>query len=155
MKQAYVLALLACLFHLPANAEQCQVTVRTSDQLQFDQTDIHLPPKCTQVALILVHTGTLSADVMGHNWVLTRRDDSADVAQAGIQAGRDHDFVPLNDQRVIAHTHLIGGGQTTRIQFSTRGLKPGQPYTYFCSFPGHTSLMKGQLTYDSIHLGGA
>ena len=148
MKQACVLALLACLLHWPADAEQCQATVRTSDQLQFDQSDIHLPAKCTLVALTLVHTGALSADVMGHNWVLTRPDDSADVAQAGIEAGRDHDYVPLNDKRVIAHTRLIGGGQTTRIQFSTRVLKPGQPYTYFCSFPGHTSLMKGQLIYD-------
>ena len=148
MKQVCVLGLLACVLYVPARAQPCAITVQTGDQMTFDPADIHLAAKCTQLALTLVHKGSLSADVMGHNWVLTRPDDSADVAQAGMQAGRENDYVHQHDARVIAHTRLIGGGETTRIEFSTRGLKPGQPYAYFCSFPGHASLMRGILTVN-------
>jgi azurin len=50
------------------------------------------------------------------------------------------------DARVIAHTKVIGGGETDSVTFSTAALKAGEAYSYFCSFPGHSALMKGTLT---------
>ena len=131
-----------------ASAKSCAITVRGNDQMQFDQSTIHLDAQCTQVVLTLIHTGTLAADVMGHNWVLTRPEDLAIVAQAGECAGIAQDYVAKGDPHVIAHTRLIGGGQQTQITFSTHGLHPGQPYTYFCSFPGHWSVMQGTLFFN-------
>ena len=51
------------------------------------------------------------------------------------------------DARVIAHTKIIGGGQTTSVTFPTSKLKKGEAYTFFCSFPGHWSIMKGAFKF--------
>jgi azurin len=42
---------------------------------------------------------------------------------------------------------VIGGGETTTVTFPTSKLKKGGDYTFFCSFPGHWSIMKGKLTF--------
>ena len=49
------------------------------------------------------------------------------------------------DKRVIAHTKLLGGGESDAVTFPVASLKAGEAYTYFCSFPGHSALMKGTL----------
>ncbi|MNR67194.1 Azurin [compost metagenome] len=50
-----------------------------------------------------------------------------------------------DDARVIAHTKVIGGGQSDSVTFDVSKLAAGTDYTYFCSFPGHFALMKGTL----------
>ena len=40
---------------------------------------------------------------------------------------------------------LIGGGQKTKITFPGKKLTAGGDYSFFCSFPGHSTLMKGKL----------
>jgi azurin len=55
--------------------------------------------------------------------------------------------VKKGDARVLAHTKVIGGGQATSVTFKTSVLKKGEAYTFFCSFPGHSSIMKGVLKY--------
>ena len=52
------------------------------------------------------------------------------------------------DPRVIAETDLIGGGETASVTFDLSGLEPGGDYTYFCSFPGHYVLMKGNFIIE-------
>ena len=41
----------------------------------------------------------------------------------------------------------VGGGQTTSVTFPTSALKKGESYTFFCSFPGHSSIMKGPFKF--------
>jgi azurin len=48
---------------------------------------------------------------------------------------------------VIANTKVIGGGQTTSVKFATSALKAGESYTFFCSFPGHSAIMKGAFKF--------
>ena len=43
---------------------------------------------------------------------------------------------------VLAHTKMIGGGESTSVTFKTDGLA-GKDLTFFCSFPGHFAMMKG------------
>jgi azurin len=69
------------------------------------------------------------------------------VSTAGVSAGLDKDYLPAGDQRVIAHTKIIGGGESTSVKFKTSQLTKGGDYTFFCSFPGHSALMKGRLIY--------
>jgi azurin len=47
--------------------------------------------------------------------------------------------------RVIAHTKIIGGGETTKITFPGKALTAGGDYSFYCSFPGHSTMMKGKL----------
>jgi len=42
---------------------------------------------------------------------------------------------------------VIGGGETARVRFSTKGLQKGGDYTFFCSFPGHFAMMKGSFVF--------
>ena len=98
---------------------------------------------CEEITITLVHTGTMPANVMGHNWVLTTSTDFMPVAQAGGLAGADNDYVPVGDNRVLAASAVIGGGEETSVTFSTSLLKTGEDYTFFCSFPGHFAVMKG------------
>ena len=84
---------------------------------------------------------------MGHNWVLTKTADYTAVANAGMAAGLDKDYLPVDDKRIIAHTKVIGGGESTSVKFPVSKLTKGGDYTFFCSFPGHYGLMRGKLIY--------
>lgn len=148
MKLFAKLALLAlCLLAPTAWARTCAVTIVGNDQMKFDQGTIKLAADCTEVSLTLKHAGKLAAKVMGHNWVLTRTADFQAVANAGLRARIEDSYLPKDDPRVIAHTPVIGGGETTTITFPTRALEKGGAYTFFCSFPGHWAMMKGTLSF--------
>ena len=140
---------LACLSLLVAGSaafgadKVCQVEIGGGDNMQFDKKEISVAADCTEVEVTLKHTGKLPAQAMGHNWVLTRTADLAATAADGIGAGFANDHVKKGDTRVLAHTKIIGGGQTTSVKFPTSLLKKGEAYSFFCSFPGHSSIMKG------------
>jgi azurin len=125
----------------------CTVDIAGTDQMQFDKKEIVIAPDCTEVQINLKHTGKLPAQAMGHNWVLTKTADVGPVASDGLGAGLANDHVKKGDVRVIAYTKIIGGGQTTSVKFPTSKLKKGEAYTYFCSFPGHWSIMKGTFKF--------
>ncbi len=144
-----ILALTGALsaFSSFASAKTCSVEISGNDQMQFDKSSIAIAADCTEVELTLKHPGKLPVTAMGHNWVLTKTSDFQPVATAGASAGPANNYVPKDDARVIAHTKLVGGGESTSIKFSTSKLQKGGDYTFFCSFPGHWSLMKGKLTF--------
>lgn len=50
------------------------------------------------------------------------------------------------DARVLAHTKVIGGGETASVTFKPSLLKPGKAHVFFCSFPGHSTIMHGTVT---------
>jgi len=125
----------------------CKLEIAGTDQMQFDKKELVVAPDCTSVELTLKHTGKLPAQAMGHNWVLTKTADVAPVASDGLSAGLPKDYLKAGDARVIAHTKVIGGGQTTTVTFPTSKLTKGGAYTYFCSFPGHSTIMKGVLKF--------
>jgi azurin len=134
-------------FASSAWARTCAVAIEGNDQMKFDLPAIALAADCTEVALTLKHTGKLAANVMGHNWVLTTTADFQPVAMAGVRSTLADSYLPKGDARVLANTKVIGGGESTTVVFSTAKLSKGGDYTFFCSFPGHWSLMKGTLTF--------
>jgi azurin len=149
MKLAHITAaslLFACSGAFAAD-KVCKLEIAGTDQMQFDKKELVVAPDCTQVELTLKHTGKLPAQAMGHNWVLSKTADVAPVASEGLSAGLPNDYLKKGDTRVLAHTKVIGGGQTTSVTFPVSKLKKGESYTYFCSFPGHSSIMKGTLKY--------
>lgn len=127
-------------------ASKCEVQIAGNDQMQFDLKQISVSRKCPQFTVKLRHSGKLAANVMGHNWVLTRTADVNAVASEGQAAGLSRSYVKDNDKRVIAKTKVIGAGESTSVTFPTAALKDKESYTYFCSFPGHWAVMKGRLT---------
>lgn len=129
-----------------ASAAQCDVEIESNDAMQFNKSTIAVPTSCKQFTVKLKHVGKLPKAAMGHNWVLTKAADLQGVATDGIPAGVDKGYIKPGDARVIAMTKLIGGGETDSVTFDVAKLKAGDSYAYFCSFPGHSSVMKGTLT---------
>jgi azurin len=125
----------------------CKVEITGNDIMQFDKKEIAVAADCTDVELTIKHSGKTAANQMGHNWVLTKTADVASVSTDGIVAGLAKSYVKDGDPRVIAHTKVIGGGQSDTITFPTSKLKKGEAYTFFCSFPGHSSIMKGAFKF--------
>lgn len=144
----FVPVLFAGLVLAPAaHARVCAVSLDSTDQMRFSQKQIKVAGDCSQVKLTLRHTGKLAATAMGHNWVLTRTADYQPVAMAGMRMTLADSYLPRKDPRVLAHTAVIGGGQTASVTFSTAALRKGGDYTFFCSFPGHFAMMKGTLVF--------
>ncbi|MBN8480043.1 MAG: azurin [Xanthomonadales bacterium] len=123
----------------------CSVDIEGNDAMQFNLKTIDVAKSCKDFTVNLKHVGKMARNVMGHNWVLTTTADMQAVATDGQTAGLDKDYLKAGDARVIAHTKVIGGGETTSVTFPVSKLAAGTAYTYFCSFPGHWGLMKGTL----------
>ncbi|KZN33185.1 azurin [Pseudoalteromonas luteoviolacea] len=128
-------------FH--TNANECELSIESNDMMQFSKKTMSVPSKCEEVKLTLIHTGKLPATAMGHNWVLTEKKNVKAVASDGMRAGVKNSYVKPGDERVFAFTQVIGGGESTSITFSTKGLSKNGEYNFFCSFPGHFAIMKG------------
>ncbi|UOV02911.1 azurin [Pseudoxanthomonas mexicana] len=126
-------------------AGNCTVSLKGDDAMKFDLKEATVSASCATITLELTHTGKLPAAAMGHNVVVSKTADLAGVARDGMKAGAAGAYVQAGDVRVIAHTALIGGGQKTKITFPGKKLTAGGDYSFFCSFPGHSTLMKGKL----------
>jgi len=142
-----VLGLIGLFAGAPSFAQECTLTIEGNDQIQFDKKEMRVSSSCQEVTVTLRHVGQLAANVMGHNWVLTATEDYMPVAQAGQAAGPPN-YVPANDERVIAATAVIGGGEEVSVTFDLSNLEPGGDYTYFCTFPGHFVLMNGKFIIE-------
>ena len=113
--------------------------------IQFNTRTLHVDAACKRVEITLRHVGKQDAHVLGHDWVLARTSDVTALAGAGMGAGFEHGYLPAGDQRVIAATKVIGGGESTTITIDMAKLPPGGDYTFFCSYPGHSPMMRGRF----------
>ena len=138
--------LIVSTISLDSFSADCEQVIEGNDALQFNSKAMIVSASCETVTVTLKHTGQLPANIMGHNWVLTKSSDFMPVAQAGGAAGLENEYVPQNDSRVIAYSKIIGGGESTTVTFSASALSSNESYTFFCSFPGHYAIMQGSLT---------
>jgi azurin len=121
---------------------QTAITLTGTDAMQFDKKELKVKAGA-KIKLTLVHSGKLAKAAMGHNFVLLK--EGTDVAAFGSKAAqaRDTEYIPKSEAAsVIAHTKLVGGGESTTIEFVAP--KKGT-YDFICSFPGHYAIMKGKF----------
>ncbi|MCP8900936.1 azurin [Gilvimarinus xylanilyticus] len=147
VKQLFSIGFLA-LLGSAAQAQECEVTIDSTDQMRFDTNAMTIPSSCDEFTVNLTHSGNMAKNVMGHNWVLTKASDLQGVAMDGMSAGLDNNYIKPGDERVIAHTDVIGGGESTSVTFDPSALEVGGDYSFFCSFAGHYALMKGTVTVE-------
>ncbi len=122
-----------------------QLTIEGNDQMQFNKNELRAGAGET-IRLTLEHVGQLPKNVMGHNVVILKQGtDVTDFAQRANQAAAN-DYIPENTDDVIAHTEMIGGGESTTVEFEAP-TEPGT-YTFICSFPGHYVQMQGQFIVE-------
>ncbi len=126
-------------------AAECSVDVDSTDQMSFTVKEISIDKSCKNFTVNLSHAGSLPKNVMGHNWVLSKASDMAGIAADGMGAGIDKNYLKDGDTRIIAHTKIIGAGEKDSVTFDVSKLTAGESYEFFCSFPGHNSIMKGAV----------
>jgi len=125
----------------------CKLAITGNDLMQYDKKELAVAADCTSVELTLTHVGKLPKEAMGHNWVLVNEPDLSAVANSGMSAGAANNYVAPNDKKVLAHTKVVGGGESATVSFPTSMLKKGGAYLYLCTFPGHNSLMRGTFKF--------
>lgn len=128
-----------------ASANTCEVAISSADTWSYDTKAISVPAECKEFTVNFSHKGKLSKEGLGHNWVLAKTADVNAIAQDGGTQGLENNFLKPGDERVIANTPIIGGGESTSTTFKTSVLDANENYTFFCSFPGHTFMMRGTL----------
>ncbi|AUD79045.1 azurin [Kangiella profundi] len=137
-----LLTVVLALFAMPLFAKD--VVVNSDDAMKFDVSEIKVKAG-EEIKLTLNHTGKLAKDVMGHNFVvLAQGTDVQAFANAAIQA-KANDYIPEGNDSVLAHTKVIGGGESDTITFT---LKEKGTYEFICSFPGHSFMMKGVIIVE-------
>ncbi len=126
-----------------AEVASAALTIESNDQMQFNKNE--LKALAGTVTLTLKHVGKMEKAVMGHNLVILKPGtDLADFSLKAVDA-KDSEYIPSSEKdKVIAHTKLIGGGESDTIEFT---IEKGT-YDFICSFPGHSSIMKGKLIVE-------
>lgn len=126
-------------------AAACEIAVDATDAMAFSTKTIDVSKTCKEFTINLKHVGKLPKNVMGHNLVISKASDEKAVLEDGSKAGLATEYVKAGDARVIAHTKIIGGGETASTKFAVSKLNAKDSYAFFCSFPGHAMMMKGVL----------
>jgi azurin len=125
-----------------------EVKIQADDKMRFDVTAFDASPG-QKVSVTITNIGTTPKFSMGHNFVMldriinTGNVQSAFLDKASTEAS--HDYVPPGAKEVLAHSKLLGPGESEVVTFNAPYI-PGQ-YLYLCSFPGHYSQgTKGFMT---------
>ncbi|MBU2950794.1 azurin [Tamlana agarivorans] len=120
------------------------VVLTSNDAMQFNKREIKVRSG-SKVKLTFKHLGKMDKNIMGHNFVLLK--SGVDLVAFGNKAAtaRDSGYIPDDGEAVIAHTKLIGGGETTVIEFEA---PEKGTYDFLCSFPGHFAIMKGKFIVE-------
>lgn len=116
-----------------------------NDLMKFDKEEFSVKAG-QEVTLTLRHTGKIDIKVMGHNFVLLKQGINVPAFAANASAaGQANDWIPEGTEDDIAHTKMIGGGQSTSVTFTA---PEAGTYDFICSFPGHSGLMKGKFIVE-------
>jgi len=121
-----------------------ELTIKGTDNLKFSVELIEASPGET-IRMTLEVVSNMPKTAMGHNIAIVDKD--ADVMEFVMQSmsAKDNEYIaPALEDQVVAFTKMIGGGETSVIEFTVPE-EPGD-YVFVCTFPGHYFAgMKGIL----------
>lgn len=126
-------------------SSEAVIDLEGDDTMKFNKKEIRVKAGQT-VKLTLKHTGQLPKEAMGHNFVLLAQ--GVDIAEFGASAmtASATGYIPEgSESSVIAHTDLVGGGESTTVEFEAPS---AGTYDFICSFPGHYALMQGKFIVE-------
>ncbi|MEN5087318.1 MULTISPECIES: azurin [Sphingobacterium] len=115
-----------------------------NDAMKFDKNLFRVKAG-EPVELTFKNVGSMPKESMGHNVVILK--PGTDLATFGGEAAgaKADEYVPKSAlSSVIAHTKLLGPGETDKITFT---LEKGN-YDFICSFPGHYGVMQGKIVAE-------
>lgn len=121
------------------------ISITGNDQMQFNIREIKAKPG-EKVRIKMSNIGSMPAQTMSHNWVLLKLLDAAGVNAFAMAAASKPNHLPDDQSAIIAHTKMLGPGESDTIEV-TAPSEPGS-YPYLCTFPGHAALMNGKFIVE-------
>jgi azurin len=113
-----------------------EIQIRADDKMKYDVTAFEAKPG-QKISITLTNIGTTPKFSMGHNCVVLDRNVNVQNFLDAASTNAAHDYVPPDFKGVLAHTKLLGPGESDTVTFNAPYI-PGD-YPFFCSFPGHYS----------------
>ena len=127
------------------NSNAVNIGITGNDMMQFSTKELKVKSGL-EVTLTMRHIGKMDMKVMGHNFVLLKQGiEIPTFSLEASNAGEAEDWIPNDGKDVIAHTKMLGGGQSTTITFTAPA---AGTYDFICSFPGHSGIMKGKFIVE-------
>jgi azurin len=121
-----------------------KLEITGNDQMQYDKKELTVT-EGEKVTLTLKHIGKLPKAAMGHNVVILKAGTAIPTFAMKCAPAAATDYIPQDEESkklIIAHTDMVGGGETTSVTFTAPA---AGEYPYLCTFPGHFGLMTGKL----------
>jgi azurin len=120
-----------------------ELSIEGNDEMKYNKREMYARAG-QEVTLTLKHVGKLDIKAMGHNWILMKQGADLDKFALAASDAQDNGYIPSShEDKIIAHTEMLGGGQEGTITFTA---PEKGTYWYICSFPGHYMMMRGKLT---------
>lgn len=121
------------------------ITLTGNDQMKFSANLFKVKAGET-VTLDFKNIGTQPKKFMAHNVVILNQGaDETAFAEAALTA-KDNDYIPANlSSEIVKNTKLLGPGESDKITFT---LTDKGAYHFFCSFPGHHTVMTGTIVAE-------
>ncbi len=120
------------------------VEITANDQMKFDIAAFDVTPGQT-VVVTLKNIGIQPKASMGHDFIVLKQNVNAiRFVDANSPYAAKGQLAPETEKDVVAHTKLLGPGESDTITFTAPYVKG--PYEFLCSFPGHYGAgMKGVM----------
>ncbi|WP_105181695.1 azurin [Pseudoalteromonas sp. T1lg21] len=125
--------------------DNCTVDIEATNNMTFSKDEITVPATCSTITVNLKNTGKLPAALMGHNLVISKKENLIGLTNDSFEAGFKNNYVKPNDSRAIVVSKVIGGGESTSVTFKSDLFNKEDEYIFFCASPGHWSIMQGKF----------
>ena len=145
MKKVIISLLVLLLTSCSSTSEQKKevsnsIILNSDDSMLFDKKILNVEIQ-KKITLILNHKGSMAKEIMGHNFVLLKKNTDVDSFAIRAMSAKENDYIP-NELETVAFTKMIGGGESDKITFI---IEEAGTYDYICTFPGHYRIMRGKL----------
>lgn len=139
------LLILSCILQLSGQSRT--LYIEGYDRMRYSIETITVEPG-TQIVLTLKTVSEIPKSQMAHNWLLLIKGADVDhFVNQSIQHKENGYIDPDQQEKILAHTGMLGGGEQETISFKAPSEKG--KYTYVCTFPGHyVAGMKGILAVE-------
>ena len=119
-----------------------ELTIESNDDMKYNLKTLEVKAG-DQVVLTLINKGTMPKEAMGHNITILKQGvDLEEYALAAAKAKDNGYQVAGREGDVIAHTQILGPGESETITFDA---PEAGTYKFLCTFPAHYGLMQGDF----------
>jgi azurin len=126
-------------------AGEVKIEITANDQMQYSSKTMEAKVGDTLI-ITLKNIGKLPKVAMGHNLAFLKPGTVLPTFATKCMTAGASDYIPADPESkalVVAHTKMLGGGESDTITFEA---KEAGSYPYLCTFPGHFAIMNGVLT---------